>query len=113
MTGRETEQSPHGQPGRGQHEFRDRLVAIIELPLTLKRLTAALERQNIELASLIEVGQDFNKGFYEVFGGKVSYNPRIHQDDIPDGLGESDGDSFNSPSFLKSVALFLKLRLLR
>lgn len=113
MTGRETEQSPLGQLDRGQHTFRDMLVAIVEFPLTMKRMVDALERQNFELANLTEVGQDFNRGFYELFGGKVSYHPRIHQDDILDGLGKSDGASLISPSFLKSLALSLKLRLLR
>lgn len=89
---------------RGQDTFRDKLFAIVELPLTLKRLVTVLERLNGELArysrlpetlaNLVEVGQDFNSGFYEVFGGKVRYHPRVPQDDkddIKEGPGESDG----------------------
>lgn len=44
--------------------------------------------------------RDRNEGVYKLFGGKVSYNPnpRIHEDDTREGLGESDSAPFDSTS---------------
>lgn len=103
-----------------RYKLIDLLVATVELPFTLKLLAITLKGLKEEmtyhrrlpetLADLVEVGQDFNEGLYEIFDGKVSYNPRIHKDDTQEGLGESDGASSHSTSlFLRSVTPLLRI----
>lgn len=53
--------------------FKEWLHAVLWLPVTLQRLTGELGKLNRNLADLIEVCQDFNEGFYGLFGGRVTY----------------------------------------
>ncbi|MBI2012197.1 hypothetical protein HYS91_05520 [Candidatus Daviesbacteria bacterium] len=90
-----------------QYKVRDILMAIVVLPLTLMRLARALERLNSELAhynrlpktleGVVEVGQDFNEGFYRLFDGRVKYNrdnPGIPQDNISEGVSSKANSTY-------------------
>ncbi|MBI2314634.1 hypothetical protein HYU93_01050 [Candidatus Daviesbacteria bacterium] len=61
--------------------FREWLVAVVYLPVTLQRLAEGLHRLSTEMRLMREAGYvadiievwDFNRGFYPVFGGRVGY----------------------------------------